>query len=418
MIILRQRTFSLESNENNGRKILDSVSDVHGIAALGSLGYGATKLSQVGRDIYNKTKEKSTKLGKAKEVLDGIKSAWRRSGRSFKYLNTLDSLVDEYTQKHKDIIDKSAKSLEELRDKAANAKSPSPELYDEIKSNFDKLKRIRKNSNESIRRLGEKKVATKIARNLKKARIAGRVALATGGVYLGTKAISKNLKKEKKYSIESGSPDKNGSLGRELVHKSKIGGLKGSIVGSSLGATLGTILGITLEDIKLSGIIMAAGLSIGTLVGALSKMSESLGSERKLKQMKSIGMNQILDYIQNSIKKDNMRGYGVKGEDLISRYINLDGDPEKFNLTISIKDGVGLMVVDKTIVPQVDLELEKLIEDNRKASYSSEKLQKDKYLVKLIIPSVKAIANLIYNLCYKHHIRINCITKYYDYTKI
>ena len=59
-----KRFSNIDSAENKPGKVLDTVSGVHGAAALGSLGYGSYKLGQVGKSIYEGTKEKNSKVGK------------------------------------------------------------------------------------------------------------------------------------------------------------------------------------------------------------------------------------------------------------------------------------------------------------------------------------------------------------------
>jgi hypothetical protein len=121
-------------------------------------------------------------------------------------------------------------------------------------------------------------------------------------------------------------------------------------------------------------------------------------------------MNEVLDFLEDSIASENNQGYGIRGRNLVSRYLSLDGNPKNFDLSIALKDGIGIMTVRKNVSGNVEAELEKMVENNRLATYKSKPL-KDGYLVQLTVPSIKALANFIYNLCYLHHLRLNIITQ-------
>ena len=88
-----KRFSNIDSAENKPGKVLDTVSGVHGAAALGSLGYGSYKLGQVGKSIYEGTKEKNSKVGKLLKAMQ--KKILKQSGRSFDTLNTSQQIMDE-----------------------------------------------------------------------------------------------------------------------------------------------------------------------------------------------------------------------------------------------------------------------------------------------------------------------------------
>jgi hypothetical protein len=408
---------NIEATENSPGKVLDAVSGAHSAAALGSLGYGAVKLGKVGKSVYEGTKEEESKIGKLLKAKKHAEKILKKSGRSFKSLNTSSKLMDELEGKAKENIGEKKEGLEKLKDTAKKMADKDgtidSEVYNKIKGKADQLKEGIKKQKGVIKGLQREKGIIKDAKNLKKAGIAAGVALTTGAISAGTKAISKNQKKkelQKKFSLESGEPNQKGSLGRELKAKAKVGAIKGSITGGSLGLTVGSTLGMALRDLKLTGLVSLAGLGIGTLVGILSKMSESIGAEGRKNRVQGVGMNEVLDFLEDSITAENNQGYGIRGRNLVSRYLSLDGDPKNFDLSIALKDGIGIMSVKKGVAGNVESELESMVENNRLADYKSKSL-KDGYLVQLFVPSVKALANFIYNLAYRHHIRINIITQ-------
>lgn len=414
--MINKRFSNIDSSETNNKKVLDAVSKVQGAAALGSLGYGAAKLGQVGKSVYDGTKGNSSVVGKLWEAKKRAGKILKKSNHTFRTLNTSSQVIDELEKKAKEKITKSKEDLSNSAKKILEANKNGTldfETYNSFKKKKEKLKEGIKKHENAIKGLQRQRGYLKDIKNLKKAKIAGGVALATGAASIGTKLVSKRLKKkelQKRFSIESGAPDKKGSLMRELGHKAKVGSVLGSIAGGTLGLTIGGTLAGTLRDIKLAPIITLGGLGIGTLVGAISKMSEAIGAGRRLKNMKEIGINEVLDYLEDSIIDENSKGYGIRGRNLISRYISLDGSPTTFDLNIILKEGIGLLIVKKGIENKVDTELEKLVENNRLADYSSEKI-KGGWIVKIIVPSIKAFANFIYNLCYTHHLRVNIITQ-------
>lgn len=416
-MIIKRFSNNIEATENSPGKVLDAVSGAHSAAALGSLGYGAVKLGQVGKSVYEGTKEKESKIGKFWKAKKHAGKILKKSGRSFKSLNTSSKIMDELEGEAKGKIRENREGLEKLKDTAKKMADKNgtidSETYDKIKGKVDRLKEGIKKQKGVIKGLQKGKGLIKDAKNLKKAGVAAGIALTTGAMSAGIKAISKNQKKkelQKKFSLESGEPNIKGSLGRELKAKAKVGAVKGSITGGSLGLTVGSTLGMILRDLRLTGLVSLAGLGIGTLVGILSKLLESIGAEGRKNKVQGVGINEVLDYLEDSIAAENNQGYGIRGKNLISRYLSLDGNPKSFDLTMALKDGIGIMSVKKGVAGNVESELEDMVENNRLADYKSKPL-KDGYLIQLFVPSVKALANFIYNLAYRHHLRINIITQ-------
>lgn len=415
--MLIKRFSNIDSAENKPGKILDTVSGVHGAAALGSLGYGATKLGQVGKSVYEGTKDKKTKAGKLWEAKKRAQKILKKSTHSFDTLNTSSKVMDELEGRANEKIAKIKESGEKLKETAKKAADKNgtvdSKTYNKLKVQVENFKKGIKKQRGIIKGLEKQKGLIKDAKNLKKAGLAAGVALTTGLVSAGTKGVSKYQKKkelQKKFSLESGEPNQKGSLSRELKSKAKVGAVKGSIAGGTLGFTVGSTLGMVLRDLRITGTVSLAGLGVGTLLGILSKMTESIGAEGRMNRAKSVGMNEVLDFLEDSIASENNKGYGIKGKNLVSRYLSLDGNPKNFDLSIALKDGTGIMTVKKSVAGNVEAELEKMVEGNRLATYKSKSL-KDGYLVQLEVPSVKALANFIYNLAYLHHLRLNIITQ-------
>ena len=412
-----KRFSNIDSAENKPRKVLDTVSGVHGAAALGSLGYGSYKLGQVGKSVYEGTKEKDTKVGKLWKAKKHAQKILKQSGRSFKALNTSQQVMNELEGKANEKIAENKEGLKKFKETVKNVADKDgtvdTETYNKLKKKKERLTYGIKKQERVIKGLKKQKSLIKDAKNLKKAGLAAGIALTTGAVSAGSKAISKHQKKkefQKKFSLESGEPNKEGSLSRELKAKAKVGAVKGSIAGGTLGLTIGGTLGMALRDLRITGLVSLAGLSAGTLIGILSKISEAVGAQGRKNRAENVGMNEVLDFLEDSIASENNQGYGIRGKNLVSRYLSLDGNPKNFDLTIALRDGIGIITVRKNVAENVEAELEKMVENNRLATYKSKSL-KDGYLVQLTVPSVKALANFIYNLAYLHHLRINVITQ-------
>ena len=414
MNLLRKKFSSkIDKAKNDSKELLDDASSLEGAVSAGALSYGAYKTGQVGKHIYDKVKAKKTKYGKFKELKNVGKKILKGSEKSLKELNTRDKILDGVKEKAKDNVKESKENLERIKESLQGKTTIDSELHDQLKKQIAtdkrniKIGKAMEKSAEAAKKLNE------TSKNLKKGKIALGVGLTTGASSLALNAISEHTKKkrrEKIFSIQSGGPDKEGSLKRELTEKAKTGALRGSTLGSIVGLTVG----VYSRDLKTLGISTIGGLTIGSVVGAFSEMLKSFGAKHRMKLSKGVGMNEILDYLEDIISESRNEGLNIRGKNLISRYIGLDQDPKNFDITMSCKDGIALILVRNNVseknITNLSNELEDIIKNNRLATYKSEKI-KEGYLVALTIPSIKAFANFIYNICYNLHLRVNCITR-------
>lgn len=93
------------------------------------------------------------------------------------------------------------------------------------------------------------------------------------------------------------------------------------------------------------------------------------------------------------------------------RYLVEDQDPRKFEITVAIKDGQGIIILNDPKMETVDFineELEDIVAENRFADYTSIKT-KSGYEVYLKA-SKDDFCGLLYNLVYTLKIKVNCIT--------
>ena len=417
MILLRNKAFASDIDEAryDKKNLLDSAAKAEGVVSLGALGYGAYKTGQAGKEIYDRVKTKKSKLGKLKALKKIGGKVLRRSKESLKDLETREKVLEGVEETTKQDIAKSQEKLKNIKKFVLDnkGKTISTEKYDQIKGAITKERKNVQVGKKIVESARSTKALNTAAKNLKKGKIAGGVALTTGISALALKGVAKATKKkrrEKIFSIQSGHPDKEGSLKRELINKAKNGVGFGAVVGGAVGASAGA----STLDPEAFGIFTITGLSLGSLLGALGNMFRAIGAGHRLNVAKEVNMNQVLDYLEDIISDSRNDGFDIRGKNLVSRYIGLDEEPKKFDITLSVKDGVAIFIIHDSlgekVIDNLSRELEYVVKDNRKATYVSEKV-KGGYIVQLVIPSVKALANLIYNICYKLHQRINCITK-------
>lgn len=417
MIILRNKAFASKIDEAryDRENLLDGAAKAEGIISLGALGYGAYKTGQAGKEVYNRISAEKSKLGKLKALKKVGGKVLRGSKKSLKDLETRRNVLEGVEEAAKQEIAGSKEKLKNIEEFVLSNrdKTISTENYNRIKGAITREKKNIQTNKRIVDSVKSTKALNTASKNLKKGKIAGGIALATGVSALALNGAAKATKKkrrEKIFSIQSGHPDKEGSLRRELINKAKTGAGLGAVAGGAVGASVG----VSTLNLKTLGISTVVGLSLGSLMGALGNMFKAVGADHRMSVAKEVNMNQVLDYLEDIISDSRNKGLDVRGKNLVSRYIGLDQDPKGFNIVLSVRDGVAIFIIYDSIgnktLDELSKEFEYVVKDNRKATYISEKV-KGGYIVQLTIPSVNALANLIYNICYKLHQRINCITK-------
>lgn len=231
--------------------------------------------------------------------------------------------------------------------------------------------------------------------------------------------------KVKRFSIQSGRPNKSASLGRELANRAGIGAGAGAIVGGTLGTThavwnyaagkaaehagLGGV-GIGMsgkEALITAGVITAGVAAFGAIANALSAM----GANKRRSKATKVNMNQVLDELDVTVRNFEKSTGDVEVN--IFRYIETDKDPKDYHLTIAYEDGCAILLIRNPkhdLLTSLNGSLEDIIKFNRKADYTAEEAENG-YVVYLTVPSVEAICGLIYNTIHECRVKINCLTE-------
>ena len=211
------------------------------------------------------------------------------------------------------------------------------------------------------------------------------------------------------YSLESGGPDKPGSLLRELGNKARAGAIVGGVLGAGTTAVaaLNSALagGNVKEMTKIGAVATGILASTGAIIGGLM----SLGAEGRLERAAGVSMDRIIDKAIASSRRGNSQDYTNV---ITERYIVENGDPNKFPITMAMKDGQGIIVLnkpDEELIEYLDDELEQMVRFNRKADYTSVK-SKTGYEIYLTCPNIDTMSGIIFDLVSDLEIKINCIT--------
>ena len=208
------------------------------------------------------------------------------------------------------------------------------------------------------------------------------------------------------FSIQSGQPDQGGSLSREL--KAKVGA--GAIAGSALGVVSGILAGVTARNsgLKIGATVVGASAIVGAIAGALSV----LGSKKRLSEAKDTDMNSLLDYLYNTDKVNTNAGFKDIKDINLERYIQEDQDPRNYMVTFGYDKGILVINLNKPtdrLIKSLNDSLESMIKFNRRADYSSE-ATKDGFMIYVIVPSMDAAVDLIYNVIAENKIKVNALT--------
>lgn len=216
--------------------------------------------------------------------------------------------------------------------------------------------------------------------------------------------------KVKRFSIQSGKPDKSASLGRELANRSGEGAVVGGVIGLLGGLTTtlsGVAAGLGKEALKVGALMTTGAAVFGAITGALSAM----GANGRRSKATKVNMNQVLDELDVRVR--NYEKNSNTTDINIFRYIETDKNPRDYHLTIAYEDGCAILLIrnpKSNLLSSLNESLEDIIRFNRKSDYTSEKIENG-YVVYLTVPSVDAICGLIYNIAYECRIKINCLTE-------
>lgn len=197
------------------------------------------------------------------------------------------------------------------------------------------------------------------------------------------------------YSLESGGPDKKGSLLRELAKKFKGGAITGGVLGGLVSIVPSVLSN---KDPELATAFVAGGIGGGAIFGAIANSITAAWSKRNTENFQKVTMNNILDRILST-------------NSVVSRYLLEDQDPRKFNITFAVRNGQGIIILNNPSKETVDYfneELEDIVAENRFADYTSIKT-KHGYEVYLTA-NEDNFCGLLYDLIVTLGIKVNCIT--------
>ena len=216
--------------------------------------------------------------------------------------------------------------------------------------------------------------------------------------------------RQKTYSIQSGKPDKGGSIWRELGRSAAVGAIGGAAIGAAAGIPSGIFVGEN-EGAK-NGALVGLGITAAgaAILAGLCSLSV-LGAEGRAKKAARMNMNQVLDILYDIAYAPNRSVRIIKD---IRRYVVENGDPSKYTVTFAINNGKGLIYLnnpEKPIIEWFNEELENLIANNRYADYAATKV-KNGYMIELVLPHVNTLSGLIYNFIYEFgdDYKVSCIT--------
>ena len=212
------------------------------------------------------------------------------------------------------------------------------------------------------------------------------------------------------FSIQSGGPDKGGSLKRELAAKAKDGAIFGGALGSIYGAAFGPLAG--LADGAKTGLMVGAGfITGGAILGTIVNSLNALGANKRRAKAEGLNMDKLLDYLYN---RDAAMSNFKDMEDIkIERYLTEDGDPNKFTVNFSYEDGKLVIYLNKpsdALLKNLNEDLEDIIKHNRKADYAANSV-KNGYMVYVICPDIDSAARIIYDVACENRINVNALTE-------
>lgn len=216
--------------------------------------------------------------------------------------------------------------------------------------------------------------------------------------------------KRKNYSIQTGRPDKGGSLGRELKTRAAVGAVTGGVIGaiaSPLAAIGSAVTGGGAKGAALCGIgTIGASMIVTTIINCLG----ALGADRRRAKASRSNMDEILNILNKNLLEAATGGYI---DDVnVSRYIREDADPRQFMATFAFEDGKGVIYLNKpstAVLSSLNDSLESMISVNRYADYVSTTI-KDGYLVEVVCPSIDDFGGLIYDVIVDCKIPVCCLT--------
>ena len=220
------------------------------------------------------------------------------------------------------------------------------------------------------------------------------------------------IKRQALFSLQSGHPDKGGSLWREVGNRAKTG----AKIGGFLGTVFGGLLSVQtlIEGAKASDAIKwglglgAAAAGIITGVCALT----AVGAKGRLTKARNSNMDKILDILYTGAYMSDDTGERISNVP-VRRLIIEDGDPTRFVATFAFENGKGVVWLNKPgdpIISWFNKELEDIIAYNRYADYVATKT-KEGYVIEIVLPNEESFAGLIYNFLATFEQNISCITR-------
>ena len=214
--------------------------------------------------------------------------------------------------------------------------------------------------------------------------------------------------KIKRFSIQSGAPNKPGSLSRELKNRAGLGAAVGGLIGTPAGLIGG--LNIATEFGGKTGAMAGLGILAGSAAFmTIAGMLTALGADRRRARATKVDMTNLLDKLDESTSQAQREGYASIN---IWRYIVTDEDPSKHMISMAYEDGCLIIVLNnpsQNVLSSFNRVLESMVATNRKADYVAEETENG-YVVKAICPNVDAVGTIINYMIMNERVKINCLT--------
>lgn len=214
--------------------------------------------------------------------------------------------------------------------------------------------------------------------------------------------------KIKRFSIQSGAPNKPGSLSRELKNRAGLGAAVGGLIGVPAGLIGG--LNVATEFGGKTGALAGLSILAGTAAFmTIAGMLTALGADRRRAKATKVDMTHLLDRLDEMTSQNQREGYSKIN---IWRYIVTDEDPSKHMISIAYEDGCLIIVLNnpsQNVLSSFNRVLESMVATNRKADYVAEETENG-YVVKAICPNVDAVGNILQYMIQNERVKINCLT--------
>lgn len=226
---------------------------------------------------------------------------------------------------------------------------------------------------------------------------------------------------QKQYSIQSGGPDKGGSLGRELKARLARGGIVGGAIGGMVGILPAIEIGAEEKSAKWGLGILGGVITTSAIIGSMADAFSALGANKRKAKLEGTTMDNLLDYLTNQMAS-YIKDTGSEATEInVQRYILEDKDPRNFMVNFAFEDKKLIIYLNKPtgkLIDNINDNLEHMIKFNRKSDYAAYPT-KDGFMVFVEVPDIDEAAGLIYNIIVENGIKVNALTnRSFDNIKI